>query len=252
MPSVSLMNAGIWYVENAALCIVACDVTEVTWAFLTVAPSSVTVQPSNARCGAKRGEGRGRKGTAALRYCCAITFLEVSKFQQLSHGVITPHCSLLKVVRPEQPNGVSPFHSSVAVLATSLVAQLLPWRSFSNRYIRSLLWPVHPERLPNQLPASPSYHSHPNSSSLLFLPTQSCKVFSFFSSLFFSTIILRFLLFLSHTTVGAVTHGVTGAPTYLALTPFMISFSVLEKVYRSTGSISLFFVTCEKFWRPVS
>jgi hypothetical protein len=61
LPSVSPISAGIWHAENAVLCIVARDVTEVTWSFLTVAPSSVTAQPSNARCGAKRGEGRGGK-----------------------------------------------------------------------------------------------------------------------------------------------------------------------------------------------
>jgi hypothetical protein len=68
---------------------VAHDVTEVTWSFLTVAPSSVTTQPSNARCGERGREGR--KDVAVLRYCYAIAFLEVSEFQQLPHGAITPH-----------------------------------------------------------------------------------------------------------------------------------------------------------------
>jgi hypothetical protein len=36
---------------------------------------------------------------------------------------------------------------------------------------------------------------------------------------------------------------VAGAPTYLALTQFTISFSILEEVYISTRSISLFFIT---------
>jgi hypothetical protein len=33
----------------------------------------------------------GRQDAAALRYCCAVAFLEVSEFYQLPHGVITPH-----------------------------------------------------------------------------------------------------------------------------------------------------------------
>jgi hypothetical protein len=38
-------------------------------------------------------EARGREvrqGAAALRYCCAIPFLEVYEFQKLPHGAITP------------------------------------------------------------------------------------------------------------------------------------------------------------------
>jgi hypothetical protein len=76
------MNAGIWHAENAALCIVARDVTEVTWSLLTVA------RPSNMR--SKERGREGRQDMAALRYCCAIAFLEVSEFQQLPHGAITP------------------------------------------------------------------------------------------------------------------------------------------------------------------
>jgi hypothetical protein len=34
LSSVSFINAGIWYAENAALCIIASDVTEVTWSLL--------------------------------------------------------------------------------------------------------------------------------------------------------------------------------------------------------------------------
>jgi hypothetical protein len=50
-------------------------------------------------------------------------------------------------------------------------------------------------------------------------------------------------LSISHTTVGAVTAGVAGDPHYTAFTPYMNSFSVLEEVYLSTKSNSLFFVT---------
>jgi hypothetical protein len=59
------------------------------------------------------------------------------------------------------------------------MAWLLPRRSFSIHYIRSLLRPARPEWFPNQLPASLSYHSHPNFSSFLsiFFPTQSFKRF---------------------------------------------------------------------------
>jgi hypothetical protein len=53
-------------------------------------------------------------------------------------------------------------------------------------------------------------------------------------------------LFLFHPRVGALTH----APTFPALTPFTI-FSVLEEVYLSTRSFSLFFITYEKFRRFV-
>jgi hypothetical protein len=40
-------------------------------------------------------EVRGREGRqdmAALHYCCAITFLEVSEFYEFLHGAITPQC----------------------------------------------------------------------------------------------------------------------------------------------------------------
>jgi hypothetical protein len=77
------------------LCIVARDVTEVTWPFHTVAQSSVYRVTSQR---AVRSEARGREGrqeAAVLHYCCAIAFLEVSEFRQLSHGAITPHCSHL-------------------------------------------------------------------------------------------------------------------------------------------------------------
>jgi hypothetical protein len=85
------------------------------------------------------------------------------------------------------------------------VGRLLPQRSFTNRYIRSLLRPARSERFPNQLPASPSYYSHPKLSSFLSitLPRYSYK-FSPFSHFLFNTIILSFLLPLS---LGA------GAPT---------------------------------------
>jgi hypothetical protein len=94
LPSFSPIIAEIPYAENAAPYTVARKVTEFTWSFLTVAPSSVTAQPSNAR----QREARGREGTqdaAALCYCCAIAFLEVSDFYQLPHGAITPQYILL-------------------------------------------------------------------------------------------------------------------------------------------------------------
>jgi hypothetical protein len=59
-------------------------------------------------------------------------------------------------------------------------------------------------------------------------------------------------LYLSHTTVGDVTHGVAGAPTYLALTPCKISFSVSEGAYLSTRSTSWFFAFCWEFRLLVS
>jgi hypothetical protein len=85
-------------------------------------------------------------------------------------------------------------------------ARLLPRRSFSNRYIRSLLRPARPERFPYQLTASPSYHSHPS-----FLLSSQSHVhdihpnFFFSFVFFFNTISLRFLLSLSHTTMESIT-----------------------------------------------
>jgi hypothetical protein len=88
LPSVSPIDAGIRHAENAAPCIVARDVAEVMSSFLIVVPSSVTAQPSNTR--SEEREREGRQDEAALRYCCAIAFLEVSEFQWLPHGAITP------------------------------------------------------------------------------------------------------------------------------------------------------------------
>jgi hypothetical protein len=89
LPAVSPINVGMWHAENAAPCTVARDVTEVTWSFLTVASSSVTAQPSNARQFEASGS-EGRQDVIALRYCCPIASFEVSEFQQLPHGAITP------------------------------------------------------------------------------------------------------------------------------------------------------------------
>jgi hypothetical protein len=67
LPSVSPINAGIRHAENAALCTVACDVTEVTWSFLTVTSSSsycVTQQHKGVR---SKGRGReARRSSAPL------------------------------------------------------------------------------------------------------------------------------------------------------------------------------------------
>jgi hypothetical protein len=115
LPSVSVINAGIRHAR---------DVTEVTWSLPTVVRPSVTAQPSNARQREARGM-EGRQDAAALRCCCAIAFLVVSDFYQLPHGAITPHCSLLKAVRPEQLNSISPLFLR-AVLATFLSCGLVP------------------------------------------------------------------------------------------------------------------------------
>jgi hypothetical protein len=70
---------------------VAWRLTEVTWFFLTVA------RPSNYRVTQQQAERRearereGRQDAAAIRYCCAIAFFEVSEFYHLPHGAITPH-----------------------------------------------------------------------------------------------------------------------------------------------------------------
>jgi hypothetical protein len=91
--------------------------------------------------------------------------------------------------RSSSPGRVEDFHHSFlprAVLATFVAGVLflpvfrsLPRRSFSIRYIRSLLRPARPEQFPNQLPANPNYHSHQNCSTFLSitLPTQSSELF---------------------------------------------------------------------------
>jgi hypothetical protein len=39
----------------------------------------------------------GSQDVAALRYCCAIVFLEVSEFYQLPHGAIMPQYFFISV-----------------------------------------------------------------------------------------------------------------------------------------------------------
>jgi hypothetical protein len=102
------------------------------------------------------------------------------------------------------------------VLATSVIGVSRGDHSPSATSASSLR-SAHPERFPDQLPVGPVYFDHPNSSSLLSPPTQSFKVFSFFSYLLFNTIILRFLVPFAHTTLGAVFRGVASAPTFPAL-----------------------------------
>jgi hypothetical protein len=79
-------------VENAAPCTVARDVTEVTWSFLTVASYSVNAQPSDARCGVKRREGRGgktRQHSATVAQTRSLRFLNFSssRIGQLRHNI---------------------------------------------------------------------------------------------------------------------------------------------------------------------
>jgi hypothetical protein len=53
-----------------------------------------------------RREAWGREGmqdAAALRYCRAVAFLEISEFQQLPHGAITPQYYLHKHVISQHP-----------------------------------------------------------------------------------------------------------------------------------------------------
>jgi hypothetical protein len=59
-------------------------------------PSSYRVTQKHAVRSEERG-WKGRQGAAALRYCCAIAFLEVSEFQQLPHGAITPQFVIITV-----------------------------------------------------------------------------------------------------------------------------------------------------------
>jgi hypothetical protein len=150
------------------------------------------------------------------------------------------HCSLLRVVRPEQPNSISPFSTRDA-LTTSLTCGLVPISSaviilelphpLSNRHIRSLLRPARPERFSNQLTANLSHHSRPNSP----LPSQSLFQDNY-------PIFLQFFFSLTHNG-GTVIHVEAGATMFPAHTPCAATFYVSEEVYLSTGSISLFFVT---------
>jgi hypothetical protein len=41
-------------------------------------------------CAERRVRKGGEADAPALRYCCAIAFLEVSEFYQLPHGAIAP------------------------------------------------------------------------------------------------------------------------------------------------------------------
>jgi hypothetical protein len=100
-------------------------------------------------------------------------------------------------------------------------ARLLPRRSFSIHDIRSLLTPACPERFVDKLSVRPGYHNNPKPSSLLFHSTQ-------------STILFSITLSLSHTTVGAVIHGVASAPTFPA--PLVSASSFLEVADSSTIS----------------
>jgi hypothetical protein len=84
------MNAGIWHAENAALCTVARDVTEVTWSLLTVTrPSSYRVTQQH---GAKRGEGREgktrqRSATVAQSLSLRLLNFSSSRMGRLSHNI---------------------------------------------------------------------------------------------------------------------------------------------------------------------
>jgi hypothetical protein len=109
---------------------------------------------SNTGHGTKWEEGR-RCVEKTLLTTVAQSRFEVSAFQQLPHGAVTPHCSL------EHPNGVS-FFLPRAVLSTSVmgvfslpvVLFLLQW-SLSNCYFCSLLMCAHPEWHLDKLWAGP-------------------------------------------------------------------------------------------------
>jgi hypothetical protein len=196
---------------------------------------------------AERSEGKGgqaRHGSTPLllRNCVPRGFYVFNSYRMGQTRHTSPS---LRLFHPEQPNGVSSFLSSVGWACNVSFLWLGSFRGdrsptttsapFLDQLVSSgFLISFQPVPIITIIQILLLYS--------LSLSTQSCKVFSSFSSLFFNTVILSFLLLLSHTTVGAVTHGVVSAPTYPALTLCKISFFVLEEVY-STRSISLFFVT---------
>jgi hypothetical protein len=170
-----------------------------------------------------------------LCYCCTVVFLEVSECYHLPHWAVTSHCSLLKAVCPKRPNIISPFFSR-AVLATSVIGV-----SRGDHSPTATSAPSLDQLIPSCSLIGYSKSALSQSSKVFFFPLNHTsktfiQIFSFFSSFFFNTISLRFLLSLSHTTVGAVTHGEAVAPIYPALTLLTISFSVLEVVDLSTVS----------------
>jgi hypothetical protein len=122
LPPVSPINPGVWHAGNAASCTVARDVAGVTWP----PPYCCMIQHLQRRLethGARRSEGgeawQGERKTSLTTV--AQSRFEVSAFQQLLHWMITPNCSLLKAVHPEQPNSVSPFLSSCGLVSSAVI-----------------------------------------------------------------------------------------------------------------------------------
>jgi hypothetical protein len=77
-----------------------------------------------------------RQDTAALRYCCAFAFLEVSEFYQLPHGAITPQyvkdlCLVLKAhnVRREDKERDKKFEYKLILSLPLITQELLEWES---------------------------------------------------------------------------------------------------------------------------
>jgi hypothetical protein len=140
--------------------------------------------PNPATRRAKSGEGReARCGSAPLLLRNRV--FEVSEFQQVPHRAITPHCSLLNAVPPEQSNSMSPFLSFLAVLATSLSCGSGPSAVI-------ILFPLHP--LPPYTSSSRAVQSVASKSEL----SQSSKFFYFPLSHSSNTIIQSFLHSHSH------------------------------------------------------
>jgi hypothetical protein len=113
----------------------------------------------------------------------------------------------LRLFRPEQPSGVSPFLSSLGSACKFTSLYLGSGFSISRRYKSTTATsaPFLGQLIPSgSLVRCQSLRFIAIIQILLLwsLSTKSCKVFSFFSSLFFNTINLSFLLSLSHTTVG--------------------------------------------------
>jgi hypothetical protein len=93
----------------------------VTWPLSTLASSKRSqLSPDNKRWEVMRGDARlvtvrqspARHGENTASSTAAQS-RERASMSQFLHGVNTPHFSLLKAIRPEQPNGLSPFLSSI-------------------------------------------------------------------------------------------------------------------------------------------
>jgi hypothetical protein len=156
LPSISPINPGIWHAGECS------DLYCCTWRRGGHMTHSYCCAIQNLQrrletLGVGQGEERGgeaKHGENIAHYCCAITFWGFC-ISTVPHGVITPHCSLLKAVRLSSFLPRAVLVTSVIGVAFLPVVRFLPWWSLSNCYIHSLLMCAHPERHPEKLQPGP-------------------------------------------------------------------------------------------------